>query len=127
MTMRCKHRGFSRGRSPRPAPGGRARGGRWPECFRQDTLSLAHAAVVAGALVALGAVNATLGENATYAPDSRWFLPALFASLFGFYILSLTVRVASLPDAPAWAAGGLGASGPGGSPGGGYALALRGG
>jgi len=94
----------------------------WPECFRQDTLSLAHAAVVAGALVALGAVNATLGENATYAPDSRWFLPALFASLFGFYILSLTVRVASLPDAPAWAAGGLVASGLGVTTGSIYAL-----
>jgi len=95
---------------------------RWPVCFRQDTLSLAHAAAVAGALVALGAVNATLGENVTYAPDSRWFLPALFASLFMFYLLSLTVRVASLPDASAWAAAGLVVSGLGGTTGAVYAL-----
>jgi len=95
---------------------------RWPVCFRQDTLSLAHAAAVAGGLVALGAVNATLGENTTYAPDSRWFLPALFASLFMFYLLSLTVRVSSLPDASAWAAGGLVASAIGVTTGSVYAL-----
>src|SRR3989304_6281425 len=138
MTTRCRRRGSSRGHSRLPAsptrsssrcacrPAGAAfallalvavgslgAANRWPVCFRQDTLSLAHAAAVAGALVALGAVNATLGENVTYAPDSRWFLPALFASLFMFYLLSLTVRVASLPDASAWAAGGLAASGGG--------------
>jgi hypothetical protein len=95
---------------------------RWPAYFRADALSLAHAAAVAGALVALGAVNATLGENATYAPDSRWFLPALFASLFMFYLLSLTVRVASIPDASAWAAAGLVVSGLGVTTGAVYAL-----
>jgi len=83
---------------------------RWPNFFRQDTLTLAHVAAVAATLVAVGAVNAASGEDATYTPDSRWFLPALFGSLLAFYLLALLPRVAPLPDAPAWAAGGLVAS-----------------
>ena len=95
---------------------------RWPAGFRQDTLTLAHVAAVAAALVAVGAVNAASGEDATYAPDSRWFLPALFGSLFAFYLLALLPRVAPLPDASAWAASGLVASGFGVTAGTVYAL-----
>ncbi|MDP9238275.1 MAG: hypothetical protein M3P30_12935 [Chloroflexota bacterium] len=71
---------------------------------REDGLIAAHVAAAAGALVGIGAVLASvhaangdsLAATAHYAPQSRWFLPALFATLFALY------AAASMAPAPSW-------------------------
>ena len=87
-----------------------SRFGTGPPGFRRDCLLLAHAAALPGGAVAIGAVVSAAGEDATYAPETPWFLPALFGSLGAFYALALLSRFRPSPEATAAAAAGLAAS-----------------
>ncbi len=62
--------------------------GEGPPGMQRDWLLLAHAAAMVGGAVAVGAVYAS-GQDTTYAPETRWFLPALFGALVAFYSLAL--------------------------------------
>jgi len=63
--------------------------------IRDDYIFCWHAAALAAGTVAVGAVFAASTRDATYHPDSRWFLPALFASLAAFYALAVASRIRS--------------------------------
>ena len=62
-----------------------------------DYLVVAHAAAFTAGCIAVGAVFAAEAEGATYQPDSRWFLPVLFAALAGFYGLAVGSRLRPVP------------------------------
>jgi hypothetical protein len=81
-----------------------------PAYMREDALLLAHISAAAAALVAVGAVLSAAAEEATYRPDSLWFLPALFALLAAFYSLAIASRFTPTKEAGIAAAGGLIAS-----------------
>lgn len=56
-------------------------------------LPIAHAAAVVAGLVAIGVVLAAADDNATYHPESRWFLPAVFAALGAFYAVATRYKL----------------------------------
>ncbi len=63
--------------------------GEGPPGMRRDSLLLAHAAGLAAASVAVGAVYAAARDETNYEPQTLWFLPALFGVLLAFYGLAL--------------------------------------
>jgi len=61
--------------------------------LRDDYVVTWHAAAFAAGVVAVGAVFAASAQGATHEPESRWFLPVLFAALTGFYALATASRI----------------------------------
>jgi hypothetical protein len=61
--------------------------------LRDDYVVTWHAAALAAGVVAVGAVFAASAQGATYHPESRWFLPILFAALATFYALATASRI----------------------------------
>jgi hypothetical protein len=64
--------------------------GEGPPGMRRDWLLLAHAAAMGAGSVAVGAVYAAARDEATYEPQTLWFLPAVFGALVAFYALALS-------------------------------------
>ena len=77
--------------------------------LRRDAAMVALLALPAGIAIALGAVATSAGDS-TYAPETRWFLPAAFAVACGIYAVHVTMREQVLGDVDRVATYGFGAT-----------------
>jgi hypothetical protein len=86
---------------------GLPRGITGPSDMRLQALCLAHAAALTAGAVAVTAAVVALDPESTHTPDTRVFLPALFACLTVFYALAVAARHQPAPAAPLYASAGL--------------------
>jgi len=83
---------------------------------REDGVAATHMAVAGAMAVAIGAALAGAGvahddpTRVAYEPQSRWFLPALFALTASLYVAAAAVRPRTWRPAPAMALAGIVAS-----------------